>query len=60
MPELTAAQINAGVKNARDLPPTPATRGKWRCLLCRRPHWRRGTLQDALDHYQTTHEEHGP
>jgi hypothetical protein len=55
MPELTAAQIAAGAKNARDLPASPAAKGRWRCVLCRRPRWRKGTLQDAMDHYYTLH-----
>lgn len=55
MPELTATQIAAGAKNVRPLTPTPATRGRWRCCVCRRQRWRKGTLQDALDHYQAIH-----
>ena len=63
---LTAAQIAAGAKNARQLD-KPADEhldqpGRWRCWLCATRRWRRGTLRTAHEHYtdvhQTPPEEH--
>lgn len=54
MPGLTADQIALG-KGGKPLPAPGAIPGRWRCLLCPKPVWRKGTDRDGHLHYLTYH-----
>ncbi len=33
--------------------------GRWRCLLCERPRWVKGTYESWMAHYRLTHMKEG-